>query len=73
MPTYTIQSAIYANDQQTAAVIYTVEDAAVLISVSDTPDLWTQMLTSGVTIEPQRLLPEQMVPATAGRAPVVIA
>ena len=73
MVAYTIRSARYANEQQTAAVINTVEDADVLVSLEDTPELWAQMLASGVTIEPLRLMPHDIAPATAGRAPIVIA
>lgn len=43
---YTIISAQYANEDNTAAVIQTEEAAAVLISQADTPDLWADMLIS---------------------------
>jgi hypothetical protein len=45
----TILSARYANAERTAAVIQTVENAAVAISARDTPALWAQMLA---TVDP---------------------
>lgn len=40
---YTILSAKYANAENTAAVLQTVEAGAVLVSQRDTPALWAQM------------------------------
>lgn len=41
---YTILGAAYANADNTAAVVRTVEAGAVLAGLVDTPDLWQQML-----------------------------
>lgn len=51
---YTIKSAHYANPQHTAAVIDTVEDATVAISIQDTPLVWQQMLACGVDVTPYK-------------------
>jgi hypothetical protein len=51
---YTIRSARFANEENTAAVIDTVETGAKLISSRDTPAIWRQMLDSGVAIERYR-------------------
>lgn len=45
--TYTIISAQYANENNTAAVIRTEEAGAVLLSEKDTPDEWAAMLAWG--------------------------
>lgn len=55
--TLTVNSAVYANAENTAAVIFTDEAAAKAISQLDTPDLWQQLIASGLAIsayeEPQ--------------------
>lgn len=76
MTTCTIRSARYVNAESTAIVIYTVESAAVLISEKDTPDLWAQMLASGVDIERYREpagfnVPKDRHPEDMGK-PIVI-
>jgi len=45
--TYTIQSAKYANAENTAAVLLTAESGAVLVSEVDRPELWAAMLAWG--------------------------
>lgn len=43
---YTILSAVYANPDHTAAVIITKENAAVLVSSADTPEIWPDVLAA---------------------------
>jgi len=50
--TYIIISASYANSESTAAVILTHEAGAVAISQIDTPELWADLHSSGMSIEP---------------------
>jgi hypothetical protein len=45
--TYTIQSAKYANAENTSAVMQTTEAGAVLVSEVDTPTQWTALLAWG--------------------------
>lgn len=52
--TYTIISAAYANDGNSAAILMTEEAAAVLISAVDTPEEWVAMLAWG---EPSAYVP----------------
>lgn len=49
--TYTILSANYANEDNTAVVIFTKEAAAVAISKADTPKEWQNMLEWAKTNE----------------------
>lgn len=51
---YTILSARYANAENTAAVLMTLEAGAVLVSLVDTPDMWAEMLAS---IQPEPATP----------------
>jgi hypothetical protein len=44
---YTIQSAKYANAENTAAVLQTTEAGAVLVSAADRPELWAAMQAWG--------------------------
>jgi hypothetical protein len=60
----TIQSAAYANPENTAAVIGTAERGAVLVSTSDTPDLWASMLAWGT---PSAYEAPVVVPMEVGR------
>lgn len=62
---YTIQSASYANAQNTAAVIQTVEAGAVLVSAVDTPEAWAAMLQWGTPAAYQA--PPEPVPMEVGR------
>ena len=58
--TYTVLSASYANEDNTAAVVMTEEAAAVAASMADTPDLWAAMLAWGTPdayVEPPAPLP----------------
>lgn len=48
----TIRGARFANEDHSAAVLDTTEAADVLISASDTPELWAQMLACGVAVAP---------------------
>jgi hypothetical protein len=43
--TYTIINARYANEDNTAIVITTVEAGDVAISEKDTPELWSQVIS----------------------------
>lgn len=49
---FTIVSARYANQENTAAVIFTQESAGVVISKDDTPDMWQQAIDAGVQFQP---------------------
>lgn len=55
--TYTIISARYSNDGSTAAIVKTAESSEVAASVSDTPELWSQMLAWG---EPEAYAPPEV-------------
>ena len=57
---YTIRSAHYANNENTAAVIITDEAGAVLVSEVDTPELWEQMLQE---TQPAAFVAPKEVPA----------
>jgi len=48
---YTILSAAYANPEKTAALIITKEVAAKVVSLADTPDIWSEMLAWGEPAE----------------------
>jgi hypothetical protein len=52
---YTIQSARYANPENTSAIVMTTESGAVAISQRDKPDLWTQLQSSGIPVSPYTL------------------
>lgn len=49
---FTVQSAQFANEDENAAIIYTKESAGVIISESDTPELWQQAIEKGVKFDP---------------------
>ena len=49
---YTFLSAGYANADQTAIVVQTVEAGAVALSLVDTPSAWEHLLESGIDIAP---------------------
>lgn len=65
--TYTILSARYANEDNTAAIIITKEAAAVLASQKDTPDLWETML---VAITPEPYDPPETAPVVKTWTPL---
>jgi hypothetical protein len=50
MTTFAITSAAYANAAHTSAIIHTEDAGDVLVSVSDTPELWEQLAASGLQI-----------------------
>lgn len=58
---YTFKSAVYANEQNTAVVADTEENAHVLLSEVDTPDEWKALMESKVKIsafsEPDDIVP----------------
>ena len=49
---YTILSARYANEDGTAIVITTFEAGDVAISEKDTPEIWADVIESGINITP---------------------
>ena len=49
--TYTIISAKYSNPTNTAAEVLTEESAYVFFSESDTPDLWAELMDSGIAVD----------------------
>lgn len=55
MSEYTITSAVYANANESAAILLTEEFGQVLATQADRPDLWALMLASGVAIAPFEL------------------
>lgn len=49
---FTITSAQFVNEQNTAVLLTTVEEGTVLISLKDRPELWDQYIQSGVPTSP---------------------
>lgn len=64
---YTIQSAQYANEDNTAAIIMTDEAGAVLVSEGDTPELWAEMQAWGT---PDAFVPAPTAPAKTYKADI---
>lgn len=66
---YTILSAAWSSDPK-AVIIQTAESGAVIVSEQDRPELWKQLMESGIDIapyvpkEPSRLVPDSGHPAT---------
>lgn len=65
---YTISSARYANEENTAAVVETEEAGAVALSAVDTPAEWQVLLNSGVSVQayapptpPRRLVKKSVI------------
>jgi len=56
---YTIVTASFANEDNTAAVIMTAEAGAVLVSETDTPDLWPDV----IAFKPAAFVPPAPSPA----------
>ena len=56
---YTILSAAWSNDPE-AVVVETAESGAVVVSQRDRPDLWAQLMASGVEIAPRRTIKPKM-------------
>lgn len=53
----TITSARYGNAEHSAAVVKTAERGSIAISEADTPELWADMLASGVAIAAFEVVP----------------
>lgn len=66
--TYTIKSARYATSDKFVVRMMTVEFGAVMVNEKDRPELWKQLMDSGITIEPMAV-PEKVQDPSA---PVII-